>query len=148
MIKINEASANSAIIKMYDHLQTYIKDGFAGGNAFALVDGYKNVFNLHRAEESLVIEFDLSETLQRMPINSSDLFDSGRLTLSTIGISIATKNADDIINELKEQERTLNPTSKDLIINTVSTIGGSVIGIMVGMGGLYLIYRLMFLLIK
>ena len=146
MIEINEANANLAIIKMYDHLKNYLDDGWKGGNAFASPDGDKHVFNLHKNEDSKIVEFDLSKTLTRLPRKQGSFFDTEKITLSTIGVVIAGETAAEIIGRIKAKEEIDNPTAKTIILDGVGGIIGAVVGGAIAIGVLLVLLKLLSML--
>jgi hypothetical protein len=104
MIEIDEANANRAMLKIYEHLKPYLDDGWKGGNVFALVDGWKNVYNLSRGNDTLTLEFDLKKTLPRMPRPAGSMIDAEHMTLTAISCLLTSDNAAEIVGRIKEKE--------------------------------------------
>jgi hypothetical protein len=104
MIEIDEANANRAMLKIYEHLKPYLDDGWKGGHAFALVDGWKNVYNLSRGDDTLTLEFDLKKTLPRMPRPAGSIIDAEHIKLTAISCLLTSDNAAEIVERIKEKE--------------------------------------------
>ena len=107
MIEINEANINQAMLKTHEHLKRYKDEGWRAGNALALVDGWKNVYNLTRESEEMVLEFDLRKTISFDPNQAGSSLDAGdRMLLTMMSMGLATDAAEDVVKQIKKQDST------------------------------------------
>lgn len=105
MIEINEANINQAMLKTYEHLKRYKDEGWKTGKAFALVDGWKNVYHLTRESEEMVLEFDLRKTISFDPDYAGSSLDAGdRMLLTMMSMGLATDAAEDVVKQIKKEE--------------------------------------------
>lgn len=111
MIEINEANSNQAMLKTYEHLKRYKDEGWKTGKAFALMDGWKNVYHLKRGSEEMVLEFDLRKTLARLPEQRGD-----HMILTVMSCALATDAAEDTVRFIKRQETPLRGCAPLLLI--------------------------------
>jgi hypothetical protein len=105
MIELNEANINQAMLRTYEHLKRYKDEGWKTGKAFALVDGWKNVYHLTRGSEEMVLEFDLRKTISFDPDQDGSSLDAGdRILLTMMSCGLATDAAEDVVKEIKKRE--------------------------------------------
>jgi hypothetical protein len=86
-IPIAASSAFDACEQINTHLKKYLDDGWTGGKAFALVDGWKNQYELSKDSMNMTLEFDLRLSLpnfhdsMEFTINSLMLCQPGALQI-------------------------------------------------------------------
>jgi hypothetical protein len=67
IIEITAKSAKEAALQIVQYLNQARADGWTTGNAFALIDGWRNEYQIEKGDQKSVLKFDMRPTLKNVP---------------------------------------------------------------------------------
>lgn len=69
IIEINAKSAKDAALQIAQYLKQARADGWTTGKAFALIDGWRNEYQIEKGDQKSILTFDMRPTLKNVPSN-------------------------------------------------------------------------------